>query len=234
VISAAIYNRNADCRALNLRTENGGTTFDLIYSGRVITNIEIPVQGTHNVQDAMYAYIVGDCCGLTDDRIRAGLKNFINVSMRQMIYDIEGITVIDDAYNASPESMRAAINVLASMSRERGGRATALLGDMMELGESSALMHEKIGSYAAKSGVKVLFTYGVLAENIANAAIRNGIRAENVHVSLDTNDPQTMAEIMFSKLKPGDILLIKASRAVHAENVTERLKLLLKKTNDTE
>ncbi|MCD8055727.1 MAG: UDP-N-acetylmuramoyl-tripeptide--D-alanyl-D-alanine ligase [Clostridiales bacterium] len=229
VLTVAMYNRHADVRALNLRMLNGGMLFDIICRGRVITNVEIPVPGMHNIYNAVIAFTVGDLCDVSEEKIRAGLKNFINVSMRQKIYRMGKITIIDDAYNASPESMRAALNVLSSMTKERGARAVALLGDMKELGDSSSLMHEKIGAYAARSGVKLLFTYGVLAENIARSAIRNGIRAENVHVNLDTGDARTMAEMMAPLLRADDVLLVKASRSVHAENVIEQLKKFQKR-----
>ena len=101
---------------------------------------------------------------------------------------------------------------------------------MKELGEYSRLLHEQLGVYAARAGVKLLFTYGPLAENIAVSAVSNGIRAENVYVNLDVTDPGKTGEMILGALRPGDVLLVKASRAVAAEAVLEYMKK--KKQND--
>ncbi len=224
VVTAAMHNRDADYRAVNVRRCGDGTVFDLIYNGRVATNIELPTLGVHNVYDALYAIAVGVVCGLSEAEIRAGLRAFRAVSMRQRIYDIGDITVIEDCYNASPESMRAGIDVLISVAKERGGRPAALLGDMRELGEYSRLLHEQVGVYAARAGVKLLFTYGAIAESIATTAISNGVRAENVYVNPDCTNPAHTGDMVLGALKPGDVLLVKASRAVAAEAVIEYMK----------
>lgn len=224
VVTASLRNRNADYRALNLRTTKSGTVFDLIYKNRVAANVEIPVFGAHNVYDALYAFAVGIEAGMTEADIRLGLMAYKGADMRQKIYDIGGLTVIEDCYNASPESMRASIDVLVSLAKSRGGRATALLGDMKELGDYTVFMHQQIGVYAAKAGVKVLYTYGKLAENIAESAVTNGVRAQNVYVNLDSDAPNVTGDMILSAAKRGDILLVKASRAVAAEKVIEYLK----------
>lgn len=229
VVTAALRNRAADYRAVNLRRIGNGTVFDLIYNGRVATNIEIPVIGVHNVYDALYAFAVGIICGMSEAEIRGGLRAFRGAPLRQKIYEHNGITIIEDCYNASPESMRAGIDVLVSLAKERGGRPTALLGDMRELGEYSRLLHDQLGVYAARAGVKVLFTYGTLAESIAVSAVGNGIRAENVYVNLDCTDPAKTGDMIMGALVPGDVLLVKASRAVAAEAVLEYIK---KKTSN--
>ena len=161
---------------------------------------------------------------MTDDQIRRGLKSFVGADMRQKIYEVGDITVIDDCYNASPESMRAAIDVLVSMASKRNARPAALLGDMLELGEYSRLMHDQLGQYAAQMQVQKLFCFGMMADIVAEAAIKKGIRADNVYVSLDTRDAQAMADMILTALRPGDILLVKASRAVQAERVIECMK----------
>ena len=214
----------ADFRAVNIRQRDSSIVFDLLYSGRAITNIEIPVLGKHNVNNALAGYAVGTLLGMTDDQIIKGLKSFVNVDKRQKIYDVGGITVIDDCYNASPESMRAAIDVLTSLASKKKARAAALLGDMLELGKDSRMMHDQIGQYAAQMQVQKLFCYGRTADVVAEAAIKNGIRAENVFVCLDTNDAQVMADMIVDSLEDGDILLVKASRGIAAENVIECMK----------
>lgn len=220
----SVYNRCGDFRAVNIRQKTDGIVYDLIYSNKAITNVEVPALGKHNVYNSLAAYSVGVLLGMTDEQIRRGLKSFVGADMRQNIYDVGGITVIDDCYNASPESMRAAIDVLMSMAAKKGTHAAALLGDMLELGEYSRLMHDQLGQYAAQMQVQKLFCYGQMADIIAEAAIKKGIRAENVFVCLDTRDAQGMANMIMDTLSQGDVLLVKASRGIQAERIIECMK----------
>ncbi len=221
VITAALHNRNADYRALNIRSVEDKTLFDLIYKGKVAANVEIPLLGTHNVYDALYAFAVGIEAGMTEEAIRIGLSMYRGVAMRQRVYGVRDFTVIEDCYNASPESMRAGIDVLVTMAKAKGKRPVALLGDMKELGDGTHLMHEQVGTYAAEAGIRQLYTYGPLAEGIARAAIIAGIRAENVYVNADSNDPGKTGEMILSSIGKDDILLVKASRSIAAERVIE-------------
>ena len=225
-IKFSINESTGDYRAVNIRTRNDGMEYDLICYDRIVTNVFIPVFGSHNVYNSLVAFGIGHEMGLTDDEIRSGLASFVNTGMRQKIYKHGGITVIEDCYNASPESMRAALDVLTSYVKTNGGTPTALLGDMLELGSDSCLMHEQVGKYAGSVGVKKLFCYGNMARLIAEAAIRSGVRAENVYVFTDTSDPAAMAEIMKPVLTSGDVLLVKASRGIRAELVLDALKKL--------
>ncbi|MGN1346247.1 MAG: UDP-N-acetylmuramoyl-tripeptide--D-alanyl-D-alanine ligase [Eubacteriales bacterium] len=220
----SVYNRCGDFRAVNIRQKTDGIVYDLIYSNKAVTNVEVPALGKHNVYNSLAAYAVGVLLGMNDEQIRRGLKSFVGADMRQNIYDVGGITVIDDCYNASPESMRAAIDVLVSMAAKKNTHSAALLGDMLELGEYSRLMHDQLGQYAAQMQVQKLFCYGQMADIIAEAAIKKGIRAENVFVCLDTRDAQGMANMILQALTPGDVLLVKASRAVQAERIIECMK----------
>lgn len=222
----SVYNRFGDFRAVNIRRMDEGMMFDLIYNNKAVTNVEIPALGKHNVYNALISYSVGVKLGMTDDQIRRGLLNFVSTDKRQNIYEVGGITVIDDCYNASPESMRAAIDVLTSMAQRKNVRPCALLGDMLELGEYSRLMHDQLGQYAAQMKVQKLYCYGSMADVLAEAAIKKGVRAENVYVSLDSDNPADMAKMINASMEDGDILLVKASRAVSAERVIEALRTL--------
>ncbi|MBE6560532.1 MAG: UDP-N-acetylmuramoyl-tripeptide--D-alanyl-D-alanine ligase [Ruminococcaceae bacterium] len=220
----SIGSHHGDYRAVNIRSQEDGMLFDMICRDTALTNIGIPTLGKHNVYNALAAYAVGYILGLSEETIREGLMQFRGADMRQKIYPLGDITVIEDCYNASPESMRAALDVLASISARAEGCSAALLGDMLELGEYSRLMHDQLGQYVAHTKVQKLFCYGMMADVVAEAAIKNGIRAENVFVSLDTSDPQTMAKMILQALHGGDVLLVKASRGVAAERVIECMK----------
>ena len=124
---------------------------------------------------------------------------------------------------------RAAIDVLTSIASRRGVKPCALLGDMLELGEYSRLMHDQLGQYAAQMKVQKLYCYGAMADVVAEAAIKKGVRADNVYVSLDSDNPTEMAKMINSSMQSGDVLLVKASRAVSAERVIEALTKIRKK-----
>jgi len=225
----SVYSRFGDFRAVNTRQVGEGMVYDLIYSNKAVTNVEIPALGKHNVYNSLIAYAVGVKLGLTDEQIRRGLSTFVSVDKRQNIYDVNGITVIDDCYNASPESMRASIDVLITIAEKKKCNPCALLGDMLELGEYSRLMHDQLGQYAAGAKVQKLYCYGEMADVVAEAAIKKGVRAENVCVCLDSNDPMTMAKMIDDSMENGDVLLVKASRGVAAERVIEALKKIRRK-----
>lgn len=225
----SVYSRFGDYRAVNIRQNADGMEYDLIYGNKAVTNVTIPTLGKHNVYNSLIAYAVGVKLGMTDEDIRRGLMSFVSADKRQNIYDVGSITLIDDCYNASPESMHASIDVLTSIASKRGVNPCALLGDMLELGEYSRLMHDQLGQYAAKAKVHRLYCYGEMADVVAEAAIKNGIRADNVSVCLDSKQPETMAKMIAATMEDGDILLVKASRGVAAEKVIEALKKLPKR-----
>ncbi|MBE6708850.1 MAG: UDP-N-acetylmuramoyl-tripeptide--D-alanyl-D-alanine ligase [Ruminococcaceae bacterium] len=224
----SVHNRYAEYRAVNVRTGDS-IVYDLIFDDKAITNVDVPTLGRHNVYNSLVAYSVGVKLGMTDERIRFGLSSFAGAEKRQNIYRIGDITVIDDCYNASPESMKAAIDVLVSLAAKEGGSPAALLGDMLELGEYCRLMHDQLGRYAAQEKVQKLFCFGEMADVIAEAAITHGIRAENVFVCVDIDDPGMMADMIRKAIDPGDVLLVKASRGVRAERVLDELKRKLSK-----
>lgn len=219
-----IYNRSADYKAINIRVGADGTTFDILYSGNAVINIEIPVLGRHNVYNALAAYTVGTLLGMSEKDIRKGLKNFVGTEMRQKIYEVSNFTVIEDCYNASPESMRAAIEVLCAKAQKSGANPCALLGDMLELGDNSRLMHDQLGQFAAQMKVHRLYCFGSMAEAVAEAAIKKGIRVDSVYVCSDISKPEIMADMILSSIEENDVLLAKASRGIAAERVLEIIK----------
>ncbi|MBQ8331542.1 MAG: UDP-N-acetylmuramoyl-tripeptide--D-alanyl-D-alanine ligase [Clostridia bacterium] len=216
---------DCDFRAVNIREGIGRTVFDVCYGGKTVHNVVIPTMGRHNVYAALFAYAVGVRMNLDDQCIIDGLNHYRPVGMRQNIYNIGDITVIEDCYNASPESMRAAINVLESLSGQmRAGRMAAVLGDMYELGENGDRFHEDIGLYFAARGGSMLYTFGQAAEQIAVGAILGGIDPENIYRNGDTKNPWLSGEMLLHSLRAGDTLLVKASRGAAAERILNYLK----------
>ncbi len=213
-------NENCDFFASNIRNTEDGVVFDLSARGKKYRNVEISAPGAHNVYNAMAAFAVGLETSVSEKKIREGLKNYAPCGMRQNIYVVNGVTVIEDCYNASPESMSAAIDVLGSRARKSGGRMIALLGDMRELGEGSAQLHKNVGKYLAEQNADYLFTYGELSEDLALGALEMGMESERV-VRNPSADCEAVGEKLLGVLKAGDTLLVKASRALKAENVLE-------------
>ena len=225
VLSVAIENERADYRAMNIRIEDGYTVFDIVTPVTRVYNVAIPVIGNHNVMAALFAFAVAEKNGMTHDKIAAGLCNFRQVGMRQNIYSVGGVTVIEDCYNASPESMKAAISVLRKLTEgKKGARMAALLGDMYELGEESDRLHEQVGAEFAAAGGELLFTFGKSAEGIATGAILHGTLLENVYRNDDVKNPLLSGEMLLHNLRAGDVLLVKASRGAMAERVIEYIK----------
>ena len=218
---------NGDCgiKAKNMRYCDDGSVFDIEAYGKVYRDVEISVIGKQFVYASLFAFAVGMEMGISEEKIIKGLKNFKNADMRQNIYEVSGITIIEDCYNASPESMRAAIDVLKTLSvSKKNARMIALLGDMRELGENSRELHKEIGQYFAKSGGKLLMAIGELGTDIALGALDGGMRENKIYMTADYQNTKMMGNTLFDLLKTGDILLVKASRAIGAERIVEYLK----------
>lgn len=220
-------NEECDYFAGNIRNTEGGLIFDMRTPDAEYKNIEINLAGAHNVYNAMAAFTVGLKMNLTEEQIREGLLSYKAAKMRQNIYEIGGVTVIEDCYNASPESMNAAINVLGDTAKARGGRMIALLGDMRELGTTSPALHAGVGSYLAEKHADFLFTYGELSsKNLADGAVKNGMSEKQIFRN-PTTDAESVGKKILSVLQSGDVLLVKASRGLAAENVLSYVKAQL-------
>ena len=216
---------NCHVRAVNIRQTAVNTTFDIIMGEHILNDVVIPTVGKHNVYAALFAYAVGKRMMLEDEVILSGFRAFKPVGMRQNIYELGRITVIEDCYNASPESMRAAISVLESIRTSKAnGRAVALLGDMYELGAHSERFHEEVGLEFARRGGDALFTFGKMADFIAGGAVLGGLDNERVFRNPDISDPAMSGEMLLYSLRAGDTLLVKASRGAAAERVIEYLR----------
>lgn len=175
-------------------------------------NVELPAAGAHNAVNAGLALAVGRKMGVS---IEEGIKGLQQVELTgSRLRKIEGVSVriIDDTYNANPDSMMSALDVLKKSS---AGRRVAVLGDMFELGAEEKELHRKVGEHAAKAGIDQLITIGNLAENIA-------IGGKGVHFP----DKESFLNVIEDYIKPGDLILVKASRGMHLEEIVERLRTI--------
>ncbi len=167
--------------------------------------------GLHNITNALSAIAVGRIFGMSDNAIAEGLFAFRNTGMRQDIYVHNGVTIIRDCYNASPDSMRASLTLLTLVDCK--GRRLAALGDMLELGEKSDELHTEIGEFAKKCADKI-FVQGEFADRYVEGA---GNRAEAF------SDKEALAEALSSYLQEGDALLVKGSYGTRMWQVLEYL-----------
>jgi UDP-N-acetylmuramoyl-tripeptide--D-alanyl-D-alanine ligase len=219
----SVDDKTSDYLAYNINSDESGMTFDASCRGKMIYDLEIPTVGKHNVAAALAGVAVGLMLGIDSERIRRGLAAFRSVGFRQQVTDVGGIKIITDCYNASPESMKAAASVLATVALHRNGKKIALLGDMLELGESSPELHFAAGVAFAEANADMVLSFGERAERIADgfASIKG---EENVIRFPDRSDAKAPAKALFEIMRPGDTLILKASRLIAAERVAEELK----------
>ena len=196
-----------------LRTPSGGAETSL------------PVPGEHLVPDALAAAAAGHALGLEPEGIAAGLRAAVLSPMRMQVERrADGLTVINDAYNANPTSMAAALKALAAVRggvrAGRSGRIVAVLGEMAELGEHAAAEHDGAGRLVTRLGIDRLVGVGELGELIVRAARTEGMRPEE---AIAVPDAGAAVAALEGWLGPADVVLVKASRVVALDQVAERL-----------
>ena len=207
----------ADVRAENVRlTESGQPSFSLrTPSG--CSDVTMRLYGEHHVSNALAAAAVAHELGMSADEIARALSDAGSLSRWRMEVTErpDGVTVVNDAYNANPESMRAALRALAAMGK--GRRTWAVLGQMAELGDEALAEHDAVGRLAVRLNVgKLVAVGGREASWLQLGAYNEGSWGEeSVHVS----DAQAAVDLLRSELRPGDVVLVKASRSVGLERV---------------
>ncbi len=178
-------------------------------------SVNIPALGQHMVYAALAATVIGEKYGLTQEQIAKGIASYIPTKMRMNVINVGGVTILDDAYNANPQSMRAALEVLAQSS---GSYKVAILGDMFELGALGKDLHHGVGEYAGKLGIDCLVAVGALSKNIYEAAEDSSI--PDVFYFETKEEAKT---ILPDLLKEGAVLLVKASRGMEFEDLVKEI-----------
>ncbi len=206
--------RASDIRPLGAE----GTEFSLSYGERTF-RVRVPVPGIHNVYNALAAAASALVLGVDSFAVADGLLHFEPPHQRFGIMEAEaGYTVIDDTYNANPASTRAALSTLREVAGAR--RKIAVLGNMLELGEISAEAHRDLGRAAAALPCDVLVTVGDLARYAGEEALRLGKTPAEV---LMFDDKAEAARAIMEMARPGDVVLVKGSRAMRMEEVVSAL-----------
>jgi len=156
--------------------------------------------------------------GISIDKVKEGIQKFELSKNRMEIINKNGITIINDCYNANFDSMKASIGSLAKM---EGKRKIAVLGDMLELGDYSKSLHYNVGLEVVKNNIDVLVTVGTEAKNIANAAKAEGMNSDDIHEFENNKDA---VNALKSILSDGDVVLIKASNGMKFIEIVNELK----------
>ncbi len=214
IVFFGIENKNCDILAEDIKGIGLSTEFVAV-KGDIRQKITIPTVGIHNVYDALSAFAVGLEYGILPEDIAKGLENYAPSGMRQKIREVNGLTVIEDCYNASPDSQKAGLNSLCKIAKDR---KIAVLGDMLELGTYSEIAHRTVGEYAAECSVDILFTFGEESKYMAESAKKSGL--EKVFAFTDKTE---LTNALLSEIKVGDTLLFKASRGMKLEEVFEKI-----------
>ena len=202
-------NEQADYQASQIMINNDGTS-SFVVSGNLFT-LNFP--GSHNVYNATAAIAVSSIFDIESASLVPVVRNLKPYNLRSEIINIDGITVINDCYNANPESMKAAIDVLSDF--PAFGKRVAILGDMLELGTDEVKYHEAIGEYLQLKKIDSLYAVGNLAANY--------LAKFNGHLKDFYNDKDTMFDALKNKLQRGDVVLIKGSRKIALETITAKL-----------
>ena len=185
------------------------------------SEVEIPALGDHMIYPALMAAAVGEHFGLSNEEIVRGIRHFVPTKMRMNILRRQDdIVILNDVYNANPQSMRAAIEVLVS---GKSSKKIAVLGDMFELGILAPTLHGGVGEYVAKSGIDCLVCAGELSKYIAEAAEQAGMK--EVYWRPNKKEALTVLEQV---VKPDCTVLVKASRGMEFEEIVEYLKSITK------
>jgi UDP-N-acetylmuramoyl-tripeptide--D-alanyl-D-alanine ligase len=209
------FKRDNDLFATDITCSEDGVRFSLNGSSR---KVFVPMLGKHTASNALAAIAVARRMGVSEQEILEHLGGAHGPEMRLQRSDVAGITVLNDAYNANPHSMKAALETLAALTPKH--RRVAILGDMRELGESSERYHKEIGDFAAACKIDLLVCVGKQATLIAESAERSAMPVGSI---CRFPDAQEAAKGVLKILREGDLVLLKASRGMRLERVAEAI-----------
>lgn len=205
-----IDNPECVCVAKEIRQTGEGTNFIIEYEGKH-HDVFLPAVGKHNVYNALCAFLAGALQGVEAGRAVEALHRYQPAGMRQRVVRIGELTVIEDCYNASPDSVKAALTVLASL--PTSGKRVAVLGDMLELGDYASQAHSDCGKAAVHAHVDALYGYGDYAKYYVQEAVSGGVETALF------DDKVVLTQTLIERLAPGDTVLFKGSRGMKLEEV---------------
>ena len=206
IVSFGIENES-DIMPKKLELHHDGSEYDCNINGEDV-KVKVPIAGEHFVFNSLCAIAVGKVLNIEPDKILQGIKNVELTKRRMDVKEKNGITIINDAYNASPESIKESLKYLKTF---ENNRKIAILGDVLELGEYNEELHRKIGKYVAEEGVDILIYYGEASKYVIDQAIKEGMNPKNIY---DVKEKNQIIDLLKQKIKNGDVLLFKASNGM--------------------
>ncbi len=209
---------DADVRAARIRSSAGGCRFTLLV-GTQDREVALPVVGAHQARNALAAAAVAYVLGLSLDEIARGLARAPVSKMRQELLTVDDILIVDDSYNASPQSMATAFEVLRQVGGRR--RRVLVLGEMLELGPDAPAFHREAGDLAAALKPALLVVVGPNARWYLEGAGRAALPAETTAWAATAD---AAIPIVRESVKPGDVVLVKGSRGIAMEHVVAALR----------
>lgn len=206
---------DSDIIAKDIKQLCDNTEFTIVYKDKEYT-AKIPTIGKHNIYNALVAFVVGVEIGMEEKIILNALLEYKNSGMRQHMSVRNGIKVIADCYNASPDSMISSLSVIKTVDCK--GKRVAVLGDMLELGDTSDKFHRQVGEYVKDYNIDMLYCYGTQAIHIKEGAKNSGFT--NIFY---TDDKDKLVQRLKDDLEISDAVIFKASRGMRLEEVIERV-----------
>lgn len=226
VLKFSLSDPNAEAFAERIRETPNGTLFDLHLHGKIWKDVNFHLPGTHLLPSILISALIGEIAGMSEEEMREEIESKTFGAVRQKILQFWKITVINDCYNASPESVSAALKVLSKTAKERGGRSVCFLGEMLELGKERETLHRAVGNNVAREGIDILLTLGEAGTFYADGAREAGM-PDNRIFSFAKADFSEIALFLREFLRENDVLLLKASHAVGMEKILKRLEKIL-------
>jgi len=222
----------SDIMACNIRmVSDKGIRFTLEVQNDKSREIYFPLLGRHNIYNALAAIAVAFTLGIELDLIERGLSSFKPLDLHMQLSNFyNDIKILNDSYNASPLSVKNALETLAEVARTN--RKIAILGDMLELGEKTDFYHREIGKKVVKLSIDTLITVGSGGKIIARSSKEEGMAKERVF-SFEKNKKLNLAKKLLNLTKPGDFILLKGSREMKMEEILEFWRREYRKNNPT-
>ena len=231
IYTFGIENRS-DIMARNIRmVSDKGMRFSLEAQNSKSREIYLPLLGKYNVYNALVAVAVAFALGIEFDLIERGLSSFKPLDLHMQLSNFHNdIKILNDSYNASPLSVKNALETLAEAAQNNG--KIAILGDMLELGEKTDFYHREIGKEVVKLSIDVLITVGQGGKIIAQSSKKEGMAEERVF-SFEKNEKINLAKKLLNLIKPGNFVLLKGSREMRMEEILEFWQKEHQKNNPT-
>ena len=219
-VTVSSQNYNADVVVIPVRVNESTSVINIKMPSGKRHTLQCRINAPHLYNDLAMAIYAATLTGIDEDEIIMQISNLEPSLMRHRMIDLGTFKILDDSYNASLESISGALSQLSLFTSER----SALLGDVLELGEQSEFLHFKIGEIAHRSGIRNLFLYGQFAQIIKKGALTSGMDEKNIFINTDLADIEKTAEQVIKNTRLGETLLFKASHRLNLGAIIEKIK----------